>query len=145
MRGTINATPYQKLMLRCKIDVGPSSYWSEIASMQSLDGLLGADRINIIQYLERMPNGIIPKMQELIEEKKQEEQMAQERAMMEAQAQQQMQQPMPTEQPPTAEEQMLMEQMARFVESLPPEAQQQLQQLPPDEMEEAVLDMMNGA
>lgn len=59
---------YRDLMFSIKVDIGPSSQWSEVSSIQSLDNLLNANRIDIIQYLERMPNGIIPKKQELIDE-----------------------------------------------------------------------------
>lgn len=57
-----------------KLDVGASSYWSETASMQTLDNLLMQGKITLAQYLERMPDGYIPKRQELIEEVKQAEQ-----------------------------------------------------------------------
>ena len=47
-------------------DVGVSSYWSEIANMQTLDNLLMNKQITLKQYLERIPNGYISKKQELI-------------------------------------------------------------------------------
>lgn len=50
-----------------KLDVGASSYWSEIASMQTLDNLLMQGKIGLDDYLERVPAGYIPKKQELIE------------------------------------------------------------------------------
>lgn len=53
-----------------KLDVGASSYWSEIASMQSLDNLLVNGKISLEDYLERVPGGYIPKKQELIEKLK---------------------------------------------------------------------------
>jgi hypothetical protein len=146
MTDTFNSTPYQDMLLRVSVDVGPSSYWSEIASMQSLDNLLNGGKIDIIQYLERLPNGILPKKQELIEEIKANMQ-AQAEAEAQAQAMQG-QQPQPMVEnnaPPSPEEDALMEQMAQFVEQLPPDVQAQLQAMPPDDMEEAVLDMMNGA
>lgn len=123
-----NSSEYMNLLFNVNIDVGASSYWSEIASMQSLDNLLASDRISIVQYLERVPDGMIPKLQELIDEKKEEE----------LQQQQQQQ-----EKPPSADEEKLYEQMAQFMESLPEDVQAQLQALPPDQMEEAVIDMMN--
>ncbi|MBS7403420.1 MAG: hypothetical protein KIG37_07780 [Oscillospiraceae bacterium] len=51
-----------------KLDVGASSYYSEIASMQTLDGLLMQGKISIIQYLERIPDDYIPRRRALIEE-----------------------------------------------------------------------------
>ena len=51
-----------------KQDVGASSYWSEIANMQTLDNLMMNNKISLKQYLERVPNGYIAKKQELINE-----------------------------------------------------------------------------
>jgi len=58
----------REMKLKLKIDVGPSSYWSEIASAQTLDNLLQNDKITFIQYLERQVKGFIPKTRELIDE-----------------------------------------------------------------------------
>lgn len=57
----------KKYPMSLKLDVGASSYWSEIASMQSLDNLLMNGQISLEDYLERVPSGYIPKKQELIE------------------------------------------------------------------------------
>lgn len=51
-----------------KLDVGASSYYSEIASMQTLDNLLRDGHITIVQYLERIPDGYIPARRALISE-----------------------------------------------------------------------------
>ena len=56
-------------------DVGASSYWSEIANMQTLDNLLMNHHIDAVQYLERMPSGYIAKKQALINELKAKQQM----------------------------------------------------------------------
>lgn len=53
-----------------KQDVGASSYWSEMANMQTLDNLLINHHITLQQYLERLPNGYISKKQDLIREVK---------------------------------------------------------------------------
>ena len=50
-----------------KLDVGASSYWSEIAAMQTLDGLLQNQLITLEDYLERVPDGYVLKRQELLE------------------------------------------------------------------------------
>lgn len=66
-----------------KLDVGASSYYSEIASMQTLDNLLQQGRIDTLQYLERIPDGYIPARRALIAELKQQQaQMAQMQAGM---------------------------------------------------------------
>ena len=51
-----------------KQDVGASSYWSEMANMQTLDNLLMNHHITLKQYLDRLPSGYISKKQELIQE-----------------------------------------------------------------------------
>ena len=51
-------------------DVGASSYWSEMANMQTLDNLLMNHHITLPQYLERLPNGYISRKHELIREAK---------------------------------------------------------------------------
>lgn len=60
----------EEIPLSIKLDVGASSYWSEIASMQTLDNLLMQNKITLMQYLERIPQGYVSKKQELIEELK---------------------------------------------------------------------------
>lgn len=63
-----------------KLDVGASSYYSEIAAMQTLDNLLTNGQITLVQYLERIPDSYMPAKRALIEEKRQE--IAQQQAMM---------------------------------------------------------------
>lgn len=60
-----------EMPMALKLDVGASSYWSEMASVQTLDNLLMQDKITIEEYLERIPDGYIPKRQELIASRKQ--------------------------------------------------------------------------
>jgi hypothetical protein len=104
----------KKMKFRIKIDVGPSSYWSEITSMQTLDNLLQNERITFMQYLERLPNGIINQKQELIEENRMQD----------------------------TKQQFIYEQMARFMEGLPPQVQQMIQAMPPEEQESKMMELM---
>jgi hypothetical protein len=55
-----------------KLDVGASSYYSEIAAMQTLDNLLMNGHISLVQYLERIPDSYMPAKRALIEEKQAE-------------------------------------------------------------------------
>lgn len=55
------------LPMSIKLDVGASAYWSEIASVQTLDNLLMQDKISLADYLERIPDGYIQHRQELLE------------------------------------------------------------------------------
>lgn len=54
-----------------KLEVGASSYYSEIAAMQTLDNLLMNGHISVVQYLERVPDGYVPGRRKLIAELKQ--------------------------------------------------------------------------
>ena len=56
----------RNLQLAIKQDVGASSYWSEMASMQTLDNLLMNKLITPKQYVERLPSGYISRKQELL-------------------------------------------------------------------------------
>ena len=49
-----------------KLDVGASTYWSETASIQTMDNLLMNGRILTSEYLDRLPEDFIPKKGELI-------------------------------------------------------------------------------
>lgn len=62
------------LDLSLKLDVGASAYWSEIASMNTLDNLLLHGKIDFADYLERVPDGYIPARRELLEKAKTKEQ-----------------------------------------------------------------------
>lgn len=59
---------FKKLPVTIKQDAGASSYWSEIASMQTIDNLLINGKISLLQYLERVPSGYIVDKQKLIDE-----------------------------------------------------------------------------
>ncbi len=57
--------------MRLKVDVGPSTMWSEVQVVQTLDNLLKGAQISLRQYLERIPDGHIPMREELLSETKQ--------------------------------------------------------------------------
>ena len=56
----------KQIPLTIEQEVGASSYWSEMASMQTLDNLLMNNLITPEQYIERLPEGYISKKQELL-------------------------------------------------------------------------------
>ena len=51
-----------------KLDVGASTYYSEIASIQTLENLLMQGQINVVQFLERLPDDYVPDRISLISE-----------------------------------------------------------------------------
>lgn len=60
----------KNLQLSIRQDVGASSYWSEMANVQTLENLLMNGHIDAVQFLERLPSGYLVKKQELIDELK---------------------------------------------------------------------------
>lgn len=58
----------KKIPLTIEQEAGASSYWSEMASMQTMDNLMMNNMITKKQYVERLPNGYIPKKQELLDD-----------------------------------------------------------------------------
>lgn len=114
--------------LKTSIDVGETSYWSEISTLQTLDSLLQAERIDFLQYLERVPNEFIPKKAELISDLK--EQM-------------QLQQEMPAGNPQNNN--AMYEQMAQYMDTLPLEQQQQIMNMNPGQQENYLMNLMQQA
>ncbi|MDY3281693.1 portal protein [Dysosmobacter sp.] len=59
---------FKHLWLRMRVDVGATTYFSEIAMSQTLDNLRRDGTLDVIQYLERIPDKLIPKKEELLRE-----------------------------------------------------------------------------
>ena len=145
VNGQYNNEGMEKILLNCKVDVGPSTFYSEISAIQSLDNLLKAKVITPLQYFERMAKlNIIPDCQGLIKDA--QAQQEQQQMMMQQQAQQaQMQQQgmQNQEQQAMQQEQMnkeaQFEKMAQFLESLPSEVQEKIKALPTSEEQEATI------
>ena len=104
------------MWLNIKIDVGNSSYFSEVASVQTLDNLLNNGMIEFVEYLRRIPDEIIPNKQELINSIEQQD----------------------------LYKQAIYNLMGKFMDQLPPEMRASLTQLNPEQMELRVLEMMGA-
>lgn len=65
---TFDFSAFKHLFLNVRVDVGATTYFSEIAMTQTLDNLRKDGTLDVIQYLERLPDKLIPKKQELIDE-----------------------------------------------------------------------------
>jgi hypothetical protein len=63
----------KRLFLNVRVDVGSATAYSEIAMMQTLDNLRTAQMIDVIDYLERVPDKLIPRKQELVDKLKREQ------------------------------------------------------------------------
>ena len=57
----------RSLGLRTRVDVGATTYFSEIAMTQTLDNLRREGLLDVVEYLERLPDKLLPRRRELIE------------------------------------------------------------------------------
>ncbi len=106
-----DAERYKNLVIKAKVDVGASTLYSDAVVISTLGGLLEAGIITPEQYLERIPNGIIPDKSGLIEDIKAAQVQQQEAAANQNDMMSQFAQQYPQE-------------YAKFTE-LPPEQQQE--------------------
>lgn len=104
------------MWLHIKIDVGNASYFSEVASVQTLDNLLNNGFIEFVEYLKRIPDEIIPNKQELISSIEQQD----------------------------LYKQAVYNLMGQFMDGLDPETRANLMQLNPEQMEKTILEMMGA-
>lgn len=89
---------YENLLITARIDVGSSPIWSIPTTISMLDGLYANQLISKVQYLERIPDGIIPDKTGLLREAREELKAAEEQMMMQ---QMMMQGGVPTVEAPT--------------------------------------------
>lgn len=113
----------QNMDLKTNVDVGETSYWSEISTLQTLDNLLANQQIDFLDYLERIPNEIIPKKAELVAALK-EKMMPQEQGQ------------------PGVSNDDRYEEMRQFMMTLPPEQQAQIMNMNPAEQENYLVNLM---
>ena len=59
---------YRDVLISVQVDVGASSMWSEMESIQTLDHLFDRGIVNVEQYLSRLPKGIVPNLNGLLRE-----------------------------------------------------------------------------
>ncbi|MBQ4490735.1 MAG: hypothetical protein II965_05745, partial [Pyramidobacter sp.] len=62
---------FKNLWFNIKVNAGATTQYSEIAMVQTLDNLRREGTLEIIDYLERIPDKLIPRKQELIDTIKQ--------------------------------------------------------------------------
>ncbi|GKX27853.1 hypothetical protein SH1V18_03330 [Vallitalea longa] len=107
---------YKDVKLNLKLDIGPSTHWSEAVTVNMIGNWLQTGMIDLTEALEMLPNNVIPNKQRLIEKRKQAD----------------------------IEKQVLYKCMTEFVDSLPPEEKEEIEKLKPDEMEQKILSMMSN-
>ena len=65
---TLDPDALKGALFHCRARAGASVYWSEVATLSTLDKLLTEGHIDFAQYLERLPEGFIPGKTPLLEE-----------------------------------------------------------------------------
>ena len=67
IRGGFDFSSLRDTPMLLRLDVGTSAYWSEIAATQTLDNLLAGGHIDILEYLERVPDSCVTDRRGLME------------------------------------------------------------------------------
>lgn len=136
MSKDFKGSDYADIDMNLKIDIGPSSSYSEELMMSSLDRLLDQQHIDFRQYLQYVPRNVIPFKDRLIKDKEKEE----EQMMMQQQQQAQMQ-----------EQQMMQEQnqpqdidIQSALKQLSPEEQKAYQNAPPEVKQQIIQQMLQA-
>lgn len=74
---SFNGAQYKDIPFRLKVDVGPSSMYSESLSMATLDKMHDSGEIDTDMYIELAPQNVMPfkeKLKKMLDDKKQQEQ-----------------------------------------------------------------------
>ena len=127
-----DAERYRDLVITARIDVGASTLWSEAVSISNLGNLLSNQLISFIEYLERIPKGLIPDVSGLINSRKQQEEQ-QAAAMQQTMAQQQI-----AAQSNVAAEEIGDAEVLEYIKQSNPEVYEQLMKLPPEDQQRAL-------
>lgn len=61
-------TALKNLWLGVRVNAGATTYYSEIAMIQTLDNLRRDGALELIDYLERLPDKLVPRKQELLQQ-----------------------------------------------------------------------------
>jgi hypothetical protein len=82
-----NGNDYQDVSFELKIDIGPSSGYSETMMMSTLDKLYDKQDIDVTQYLKYVPQNVAPFKERLLKDiqQRQDQQMMQQQSQMMAQ------------------------------------------------------------
>ncbi|MBQ9414528.1 MAG: hypothetical protein IJU16_05315 [Clostridia bacterium] len=59
---------YRDFVINVKVEVGASTLWGESQTVATLDNLLSHEIIDPVQYVSRLPHGVLPQQQSLLRE-----------------------------------------------------------------------------
>ena len=132
-----DAERYRDLVITAKIDVGASTLWSEAVSISNLGNLLSSQLISFIEYLERIPKGLIPDVTGLINARKQQEQQAQMAAQPNAANEQNV--------APVSPDEIGDDEVIEYIRQNNLQVYEQLMRLSPEDQQRALAMMRNNA
>ncbi|WP_050613340.1 portal protein [Bacillus testis] len=140
-----NGSEYADVDMSLKIDVGPSSSYSESLMMTSLDKLFDTQQITLEEYLRFAPKNVIPfkdRLLKSVQERMQQQQMMQQQQAQQQQMMQQEQQAQAAMQQQQTDMQAQQEAEAnqphpfdQLLAQLPKHQQEQFKKLPPEEQQ----------
>ena len=118
---------YKDLVVTARIDVGSSTLYGEAQTIATLDALFDRQVIDVLQYIKRLPKGVIPDVTGLIKEM--------EKANEEAKAMQEAQMESIVNSTPSQEE---------VVGGLSPDKQEVFNSLPPEQQQALLQEALGG-
>lgn len=118
---------YKDLVVTARIDVGSSTLYGEAQTIATLDALFDRQVIDVLQYIKRLPKGVIPDVTGLIKEM--------EKANEEAKAMQEAQMQSLVNSTPSQEE---------VVGGLSPDKQEVFNSLPPEQQQALLQEALGG-
>ncbi len=130
-----DAERYRNLVITARIDVGASTLWSEAVSISNLGNLLSGQMISFIEYLERIPKGLIPNVSGLINARKQQAQMM---------AMQQQQAMTGQSVAPVSPDEIGDDEVLEYIKQTNPEIYERLMSLSPEEQQRVLMMMRQG-
>ncbi|MGN1320831.1 MAG: hypothetical protein ACI4U6_06925, partial [Acutalibacteraceae bacterium] len=139
-----DAERYKELVITARIDVGASTLWSEAVCISNLNGLLQSGQIDFIEYLERLPKGLIPNIGGLINSRKTQAEMQQQIAMQQAATQQQAEMQQHIDSQSVSYDDIGNEEVIAYLKQINPKAYEQLMKLSPEQQQLALTMMRKG-
>ncbi|MGF6951873.1 hypothetical protein QF028_004378 [Neobacillus sp. B4I6] len=144
-----NGEKYKDIEMSMKVDIGPSSSYSETLMMSSLDKLFDTQQITLEMYLKYVPNNVVPFKDRLLKDiqaQQEEQMMMQEQQMQEQQMEEEQQvyaDDMIAEQEQAATEQEAPHNFDRLLAQLPKHQQKAFEKLSPEEQDAIMNQLMS--
>lgn len=139
-------TEFKDTVLELSIDIGASTQWSEVLSVNAIDKFMERGQITPVQGISRYPSNIIPRQKELVDELMAQQQMQSQQPPVDGQSQQApIAPPVKPElvQEPTPEAmEFTVDEMIEFLKTLPVDIQKAIGSIPEEDRVKMIQEMM---